>query len=202
MGFVKSEREASVSSPWLSSAFLVSNQVRVSSQVNVMEGIWLQVGILRALYRHSIQSHAGALHKQTLLSHVSKIVPHTGWQCCLLTLMFERKRGEHLIGRQDKWKAAAADLNQCQCHIYWQVLFSGDHDMAWFYGQECVLLSFCRTNFTATACGLISVPFDLLTLFYYCCLTRIGLKLNLSQHAFCSLFGFPEGLSCIVPRCL
>lgn len=74
--FVKSERETSVSSPCLSSPFLASGRVKVFARLLSLRGSgywWLSFW---GLYRHLIQPHAGAPHRQTLFSHVSKIDAH------------------------------------------------------------------------------------------------------------------------------
>lgn len=68
-------------------------------QVAVTVGIWLLVAILRALYRHLIQPRAGAPHKKTLLSHVSKIDTHMlGEASQVFSAIFQCKRLSTLEG--------------------------------------------------------------------------------------------------------
>lgn len=55
---------------------LLLELLRLSLLPGYCQGIRLLVAILQTLYRHLIQPCAGALHKKTLLRHISKIDVH------------------------------------------------------------------------------------------------------------------------------
>lgn len=69
-------KERQVSLLLLRLPFFLCRAAESLCQVTVTEGIWLLVAILQELYRHLIQPRAGAPHKKTLLSHISKIDAH------------------------------------------------------------------------------------------------------------------------------